>query len=100
MVTINTVIMVMTLRKATDSPTTWQERNLSLSFFILSTGSSIMKPALAQDWQRCRASFFLDVIGEDANDPIKQAVEGKLDICGSVSLSHSSHLLVQDIKDL
>jgi hypothetical protein len=27
----------------------------------------------------------------------KQAVEGKLDTCGSVSLSHSSHL--QDVKD-
>jgi hypothetical protein len=47
----------------------------------------------------CRASFVLDVIGEDANGSVKRAVEGKLDTCGSVSLSlsHSSHL--QDIKD-
>jgi hypothetical protein len=45
----------------------------------------------------CRASFVLDVIGEDANGSVKRAVEGKLDTCGFLSLSHSSHL--QDIKD-
>jgi hypothetical protein len=45
----------------------------------------------------CRASFVLDVIGEKASSTIKRAVEGKLDTCGSVSLSHSSHL--HDIKD-
>ncbi len=51
----------------------------------------------AESVEICRVSFILDVIGEDANDVAKQAVEGKLDTCGSVSLSHSSHL--QDIKD-
>ena len=37
----------------------------------------------------CRASFVLDVIGEDANGSVKRAVEGKLDTCGSVCLSLS-----------
>ena len=45
----------------------------------------------------CRASFVLDVVGEGASSMVKRAVEGKLDTCGSVSLSHSSHL--QDVKD-
>ena len=45
----------------------------------------------------CRASFVLDVVGEEASSIVKRAVEGKLDTCGSVSLSHSSHL--QDVKD-
>ncbi len=45
----------------------------------------------------CRASFILDVVGERTNSTVKRAVEGKLDTCGSVSLSHSSHL--QDVKD-
>ena len=44
-----------------------------------------------------RASFVLDVIGEDANGSVKRAMEGKLDTYGSLSLCHSSHL--QDIKD-
>ena len=45
----------------------------------------------------CRALFKLDVVEEGTNNTVKQAVEGKLDTCGSVSLSHSSHL--QDVKD-
>ena len=45
----------------------------------------------------CRASFILDVLGEGANSVGKLTVEGKLDTCGSVSLSHSS--LLQDVKD-
>ena len=45
----------------------------------------------------CRASFVFDVVGEGASSTVKRAVEGKLDTCGSVSLSHSSHL--QDVKD-
>ena len=44
----------------------------------------------------CRASFILDVLGEGANSAGKLTVEGKLDTCGSVSLSHSS--LLQDVK--
>ena len=40
----------------------------------------------------CRAPFVLDVVGEEASSTVKRAVEGKLDTCGSVSLSHSSHL--------
>ena len=44
-----------------------------------------------------RASFVLDVIGEDANGSVKRAMEGKLDTYGSLSLSRFSHL--QDIKD-
>ncbi len=44
----------------------------------------------------CRASFTLDVLGEGANTAGKLTVEGKLDTCGSVSLSHSS--LLQDVK--
>ena len=44
----------------------------------------------------CRASFILDVLGEGANSAGKITVEGKLDTCGSVSLSHSS--LLQDVK--
>ena len=35
----------------------------------------------------CRASFVLDVIGEDANGSVKRAVERKLDTCGSVSIT-------------
>ncbi len=40
----------------------------------------------------CRATFLLDARkkGEDKEKLI--SVEGKLDTCGSVSLSHSSHL--------
>ncbi len=45
----------------------------------------------------CRALFMLDVVGEGASGMVKRALEGKLDTCGSVSLSHSSHL--QDVKD-
>ena len=45
----------------------------------------------------CRASFVLDVVGEGVSSMVKRTVEGKLDTCGSVSLSHSSHL--QDVKD-
>ena len=45
----------------------------------------------------CRASFVLNVVGEEASSMGKRTVEGKLDTCGSVSLSHSSHL--QDVKD-
>ncbi len=44
-----------------------------------------------------RDSFNLDVVVEGASSTVKLAVEGKLDTCGSVSLSHSSHL--QDVKD-
>ncbi len=47
--------------------------------------------------QICRALFKLDVVGEGTGNTIKQGVEAKLDTCGSVSLSHSSHL--QDVKD-
>ena len=45
----------------------------------------------------CRATFLLDARkkGEDKEKLI--SVEGKLDTCGSVSLSHSSHL--QQVKD-
>ena len=45
----------------------------------------------------CRASFILDVVGDGANSEVKLTVEGNLDTCGSVSLSHSS--LLQDVKD-
>ena len=45
----------------------------------------------------CRALFELDVVGEGTGNMGKQAVEGKLDTCGSVSFSYSSHL--QDVKD-
>ncbi len=45
----------------------------------------------------CRALFKLDVVEEGIDNTVKQAVEGKLNTCGSVSLSHSSHL--QDVKD-
>ncbi len=38
----------------------------------------------------CRALFVLDVVGEGASSTVKRAVEGKLDTCGSVSLSHAS----------
>ena len=44
----------------------------------------------------CRASFILDVVGEGSSGA-KLTVEGKLDTCGSVSLSYSS--LLQDVKD-
>ncbi len=45
----------------------------------------------------CRALFQLDEVSEGTGNIVNQAVEGKLDTCGSVSLSHSSHL--QDVKD-
>ena len=45
----------------------------------------------------CRALFQLDVVEENTGNTVKLAVEGKLDTCGSISLSHSSHL--QDVKD-
>ncbi len=45
----------------------------------------------------CRASFILDVLDKGASSEAKLTVEGKLDTCGSVSLSHSS--LLQDVKD-
>ena len=45
----------------------------------------------------CRASFVLDMAEVGTGNMVKCAVEGKLDTCGSVSLSHSSHL--QDVKD-
>ncbi len=45
----------------------------------------------------CRALFKLEVVGGGTDNTFKQGVEGKLDTCGSVSLSHSSHL--QDVKD-
>ena len=51
----------------------------------------------ARSIETWRASFVLDVIGEDANGSVKRAMEGKLDTYGSLSLSHYSHL--QDIKD-
>ena len=38
----------------------------------------------------CWALFKLDVVGEGTGNMVKQAVEGKLDTCGSVSLSHSA----------
>ena len=38
----------------------------------------------------CRALFQLDVVEEGTGSTVKQAVEGKLDTCGFVSLSHSS----------
>ena len=41
----------------------------------------------------CRASFTLNVVGEEAAGiAVKLPVKGKLDTCGSVSLSHSSYL--------
>ncbi len=45
----------------------------------------------------CRGFFILDVIGERISSGAKLTVEGKLDTCASVSLSHSS--LLQDVKD-
>jgi hypothetical protein len=45
----------------------------------------------------CRALFKLSVVGEGTSGTVSRAVKGKLDTCGSVSLSHSSHL--QDVKD-
>ena len=35
----------------------------------------------------CRASLVVDVIGEDVNGSVKRAVEGKLNTCGSVSIT-------------
>ncbi len=35
----------------------------------------------------CRALFKLDVVGKGTGKAVKQAVEGKLDTCGSVSIS-------------
>ena len=40
----------------------------------------------------CRAEFLLDVLDDDLGMAAQAKVEGKLDTCGSVSLSHSSHL--------
>ncbi len=84
--------------RTTDYLTTWQERNRSLSFTLL-TGSLIDHEACisAGSVEICRASFILDVVGEVASSEAKLTVEGKLDTCGSVSLSHSS--LLQDVKD-
>ncbi len=45
----------------------------------------------------CRATFNLGVVGEKNSEPTRITAEGKLDTCGSVSLSHSSHL--QQVKD-
>jgi hypothetical protein len=45
----------------------------------------------------CRASFVLDVIGENANGSVKRTKARHMWISLSVSLSHSSHL--QDVKD-
>jgi hypothetical protein len=40
----------------------------------------------------CRAEFLLDVLEVNTGMTAQAKVEGKLDTCGSVSLSHSSHL--------
>jgi hypothetical protein len=40
----------------------------------------------------CRAEFLLDILDLDLGMAAQAKVEGKLDTCGSVSLSHSSHL--------
>ena len=45
----------------------------------------------------CRATFLLDARKKGENKEKLISVEGKLDTCGSVSLSHSSHL--QQVKD-
>ncbi len=45
----------------------------------------------------CRATFDLGVVGEKNSEPTRITAEGKLDTCGSVSLSYSSHL--QQVKD-
>jgi hypothetical protein len=45
----------------------------------------------------CRATFDFGVVGEKNSGPTRITAEGKLDTCGSVSLSHSSHL--QQFKD-
>ena len=45
----------------------------------------------------CRATFDLGVVGKKDSEPTRITAEGKLDTCGSVSLSHSSHL--QQVKD-
>ena len=46
----------------------------------------------------CRVTFDLGVVGEKNSEPTRITAEGKLDTtCGSVSLSHSSHL--QQVKD-
>ena len=44
----------------------------------------------------CRAEFLLDVLEVNLGMASQAKVEGKLDTCGSVSLSHSSHL--QQVK--
>ena len=46
-----------------------------------------------------RALFQLDVVEEGTSGTVKQAVEGKLDTCGSVSLSHSSHYRMSRIAE-
>ncbi len=40
----------------------------------------------------CRAEFLLDVFDVNRGMASQAKVEGKSDTCGSVSLSHSSHL--------
>ena len=45
----------------------------------------------------CRATFDLGVVDGKNSELIRITAEGKLDTCGSVSLSHSSHL--QQVKD-
>ena len=45
----------------------------------------------------CRATFLLDARKKGEDEEKLISVEGKLDTCGSVSLSHSSHL--QQVKD-
>jgi hypothetical protein len=40
----------------------------------------------------CRATFILDARKKGEGKENLISVEGKLDTCGSVSLSHSSHL--------
>ena len=83
--------------RTTDSPTTWQERNRSLSFTLLIGLLTTKLVSVPGSVEIYRASFTLDVVGEGASSTVKLAVEGKLDTCVSVSPSHSSHL--QDVKD-
>ncbi len=45
----------------------------------------------------CRATFDLGVVDGRNAEPTRITPDGKLDTCGSVSLSHSSHL--QQVKD-
>jgi hypothetical protein len=49
----------------------------------------------------CRATFGLGVIDRENSKPAKISAEGKLDTCGSVSLSHSSYLhQIQDCREM